>query len=327
LITAGIPLVQSCDILLQSQKHALLSKLIQTIKSDLENGKALSAALRKHPLRFDTLSCHLVEIAEYSGTLDNMLKRIADHKEKSHALKNKIKQALFYPAIIVFVAIIVSLTMLIVVIPRFAELFASFHGQLPWLTQQVIKLADLLQRYWCLVFLPFFMVFTLKHFAKKSLRLKAAIDHYLLKIPITGELLQKFIIARYSRTLATQIAAGVPITQALKMMIDTSNNHIFKTATKNIQLDISAGQNLNKAMLAANAFPPLMIQMVKVGEESGSLEFMLEKIAEFYEDEIEFWIGNFSHLLEPLIIIILGVLIGGLVIAMYLPIFKLGTVL
>jgi type IV pilus assembly protein PilC len=327
LITAGIPLVQGCDILLQSQKHPQLAKLIQTIKSELENGKALSTALRKHPVEFDTLSCHLVEIAELSGTLDIMLKRIADHKENSRALKNKIKQALFYPAIITIVAILVTVTMLLVVIPRFAELFQNFHSQLPWLTLQVIRLADFIRQHWWLGLLPFSGIFILWYFYKKSFRLKAALDHSLLKIPIIGELIQKFILARYGRTLATQLGAGIPITQALIMMVNTSNNHIFKTATKKLQLEISAGQSLNKAMLNTQAFPSLMTQMVKVGEESGSLEFMLGKAAEFYEAEIDYWIGNFSHLLEPLIIIILGVLIGGLVIAMYLPIFKLGTVL
>lgn len=327
LISAGIPLVQGCEILLQSQENSSLRALLRALKSEIENGKSLSAALRKHPRHFDSLSCHLIQIAEHSGTLDIMLKRVASHKEHSLVLKSKIKQALFYPAVISLVAMIVTITMLVLVIPRFAELFQSFHSQLPWLTRAVIRLGDFLRQQAWLALPLLSGASLLFHFYKKSSRLKAIADQSLLKFPLIGKLMQKFILARYARTLATQFAAGVPITEALIMMLNISNNHIFKTATKKLQLEIAAGQGLHKAMLASKAFPSLLTQMVRVGEESGSLEFMLEKAAEFYEAEIDYWIANFNHLLEPLIIIILGVLIGGLVIAMYLPIFKLGTVL
>jgi type IV pilus assembly protein PilC len=326
LICAGIPLVQSCYIILQNQTHELFNHLILTIKMELEKGQNLSVSLHKHPRYFDNLTCHLIKIAEYTGTLDKMLLRISTHKEKMLALKNKIKQALLYPSIISVAAIIVTMTLLMFVVPQFTELFQSLHGQLPSATVRIIQLSNFIRDYYWLTFLPLPVSMIFVFYYKKSLSLKKRADYILLKIPILGNLLHKFILARFARTLSTILAAGVPIQDALKLLLDIHDNEVYKNAIQRLQTSIAAGQQLHYAILSARIFPSMMTQMIRVGEESGALEQMLEKTAEFYESEMDYWITYFSQLLEPLIIVILGVLIGGLVIAMYLPIFKLGTV-
>jgi type IV pilus assembly protein PilC len=327
LITAGVPLTRGLQILLKNHDHTTLSNLIREIKNDIECGKSLSTAMRKHPDYFDTLTRHLIEIGEHSGTLDRMLLRIATHKEKTHELKNKIKQALSYPCLILFVAVIVTTTLLTYVVPQFAELFQDFHGSLPYLTRLVLHLSSFICHYYWLASIPVLAANLFFYYYKKIPSLKLNADILILKLPCAGNLIKKFILARFTRTLATTSAAGTPINDALKMLIEINRNEVFKNATRQLHTDIIAGSQLHKAMQNTGVFPVLAIQMTEVGEESGTLEQMLEKIAGFYESEIDYWISHFSQLLEPLIIIILGVLIGGLVVAMYLPIFKLGTIL
>jgi type IV pilus assembly protein PilC len=327
LIKAGIPLIQSLRILSQNPKQFTLRQLLQSLINDLESGKKLAHSLKKHPQCFDPITCHLIHLAEYSGTLDSILIRIAHHNEKSLLLKNKFKQALLYPAIITCVSLLISLIMLFFVIPRFDELFQSFHRPLPAFTLAVIHLSHFLRHYAWGCLLPIGFGFIFNYYRKKSFHLKHYIDTLSFKIPITGHLFKKTLLAHFARTLSTTLAAGLPITDSLNQMTDLSHNLTFRFAIKKVLYEISAGQRLYQAMLLNPLFPADMTQMVKVGEESGTLDPMLEKIAEFYEAEIEHWTNNFSQLLEPLIIIVLGVLIGGLVVAMYLPIFKLGAVI
>lgn len=327
LITSGIPIVQSCEILRQSQEKMLLRNLINTIKNNVEAGKSLLNGLKQFPNYFDDLICQLVHAGEQTGTLETMLNRIAYTLEKSLALKNQIKQALFYPGMIFLVAIIVSFTLLTFVVPRFAELFQSMHGQLPVFTLLVVMLSQFLRNNLWLMALPLLASIFIGCFLKKSTAFRNFIDHIILKIPFMGNMIRKMILARFARSFATTFAAGVPITHALKIVAQTSGNYAYTCAILSLEQQISAGQPLHNTMQMNALFPPMTVQMVKIGEESGTLEHMLEKIADIYEADIDYWVANLSHLLEPLIMIILGVLIGGLVIAMYLPIFKLGTVI
>lgn len=327
LITANIPIVQSCEILSRNQEKFQLKKLILSLKQEIESGKNLTKALQKFPRYFDDITCQLVHAGEKSGTLETMLKRIAQYKEKSIRLKKQILQALFYPTIIFIVAIIVSIMLLTLVVPRFADLFNTMHGHLPTFTLYIIALSNFMRSYAYLGILPLLAVILLSYFFKNSIRMKNKIDHLLLCTPFLGNLLKKIILARFSRNLATTFAAGVPITDALHIIAKISGNSIFTQAIMTLQKNVNSGQQLHLAMQQNPLFPAMPIQMIKIGEETGSLEHMLEKIAEWYEADIDHFIANLSQLLEPLIMIILGVLIGGLVIAMYLPIFKLGTVL
>lgn len=327
LISASVPIIQSLEILRHAQEKLLFQKLIYSIKNEIESGKTLTNALRKFPRYFDDLTCHLIHAGEQSGTLDTMLKRIAHYKEKSLTLKNRIKQALFYPSIISFVAIAVTIIMLTFVVPRFADLFQSMHSHLPAFTLFIVGLSNLLRENSFLFLIPIIACIIVMYYFKTSREFKNYIDHILLKIPILNTLIQKIILARLTRSLATTYAAGVPITQALKTIAHLSSNHDYTQAIIGLQTQVASGQQLHTAMRMNILFPIMPIQMIKIGEESGTLEHMLEKIADIYESDIEHWVANLSHLLEPLIMIILGVLIGGLVIAMYLPIFKLGTVI
>jgi type IV pilus assembly protein PilC len=327
LIAAGVPLTRGLGILSQNHSHDLLNQIILALKYDIEKGNHLSAAMSRYPKIFDSLTCHLIHVGEHSGALETLLLRVANHKEKSLQLKNKIKQALFYPTIITLTAIVVALTLLIFVVPQFSDLFENFHAALPTFTRQVIKVSYVICHYYGLAIVPILLAALFAYRYQQSLAFKLATDKTILKTPILGQLVKKFVLARFTRTLATIVAAGTPINDGLKMLIDINHNQVFKQATKQLQTEIAAGQSLHKAMRRSGIFPVLVIQMIQVGEESGSLEQMLEKIAAFYESEIDYTVTNFSQLLEPLIIIILGVLIGGLVIAMYLPIFKLGTIL
>lgn len=328
LISSGVPIVQSLEVLRQSNHdHFSLQKLIQSIKHEIENGKTLMNSLCKFPRYFDNLTCHLVNAGEQSCTLDKILKRIASHKEKSHALKRQIKQALFYPSLIFFTAIAMSITMLTFVVPRFAELFQSMHKELPAFTQLIIFLSTLIRdQYWLI--LPFLILSVITfYYFKVSPQFKNKIDYYILKIPFLNTIIKKIILARLTRTLAITYSAGIPITQALKIIANIAGNTTYSKAITTIQTRVTLGQQLHTAMRMNALFPAMPIQMIKIGEESGTLEHMLEKIAELYESDIDHLISNLNQLLEPLIMITLGVLIGGLVIAMYLPIFKLGTVI
>lgn len=327
LISANIPIVQSCDILQQSQEKIPLKLLIRSLKQEIESGKTFAESLKKFPRYFDEFVCHLIHTGEYSGTLEKMLKRIAHHQEKSLALKNKIKQALFYPTIIFIVAIIVSLIMLIFIVPQFVELFQNMHGTLPAFTKAIIFLSDTLRENYWLTLLPIFGMYLFIYYYKNSRPFKSSIDSILFTIPFLKTIFQKTLLIRFSRGLATTYAAGVPILDALKIITYASHHVHYTKAITTLQTDVKAGKQLHASMQRNSLFSAMSVQMVKVGEESGSLDFMLEKIAEIYENDIDHIAANLSHLIEPLIMIILGVLIGGLVIAMYLPIFKLGTII
>jgi len=327
LITAGIPIVQSCEMLCKNQKNTSLQRVITLIKINMEAGNALSWCLSQFPRYFEPLICHLIETGEQSGTLPIMLDRIALHKENLLSLKNKIKQSLFYPTIVLLVALGVSITMLTVVIPRFAELFQSMHSSLPIFTLGVIHLSELIRTYYWLALFPSLAILLLAYYSHHSASLRCRIERLILQTPYFGPIYAKTILTRFCRTLATTFAAGIPISESLKTIAYANGSIFYAQTILQLRAQIVKGQQLHQAMQRQLFFPPLLVQMVKIGEESGTLERMLEKIASIYEADVGYFISNCGHLLEPLIIAILGVLIGGLVIAMYLPIFKLGTVL
>jgi len=327
LLIAGIPIAAAIHVLHQNAKELALSFMLKTVKEDIDAGNHLTFSLQKFPQNFDTMTCSLIHAGEKTGTLDIMLERIANHKEKRSHLKNKIKQALFYPIIIVTVALVVTIIMLTFVVPRFAELFHNMHSSLPLFTLMVIQLANFMQHSIGILFLISTIVGGLIYSARHKPQVKFAIDRLLLNIPVFGTLLQKFILAGFARSLATVFAAGIPITEALNILIHSTGSALYAKAIQNLYLDISVGKQLYFAMQTCKLFPTMMLQMIQIGEESGTLEKMLTKIAEFYEADLDHIIGNLSKLMEPLIMIILGVVIGGLVIAMYLPIFKLGAVI
>lgn len=327
LLIAGIPIAAALQVLHQNAKELALSFMLKTLKDDIDAGNQLAFCLQKFPHAFDSMTCSLIHAGEKSGTLDIMLERIALHKEKRSILKNKIKQALFYPIIIVTVAVLVTIIMLTFVVPRFAELFNNMHTSLPLFTLMVIHLADFMQRSMGIFALLIIVIGGLLYSVRNKPRVKLSLDRLLLNIPISGMLLQKFILASFARSLATVFAAGIPITEALKILISSTGNALYAEAIQKLYLDISVGKQLHFAMQTCKLFPSMMLQMIEIGEESGTLEKMLTKISEFYEADLNHIIGNLSKLMEPLIMIILGVVIGGLVIAMYLPIFKLGAVI
>ena len=327
LISAGVPILQSCETLHQSEEKLPLKSLIHTLKNEIAAGKSFTAGLKKFPHYFNNLSCHLLEAGEQSGTLEIMLNRVANYHEKLLHLKKQIKQALFYPALVSMVAIAITLIMLIFVIPRFEELFQTMQGALPAFTVAIISISKLLRNNAWILLLPITTFFIAFYFYQKNTQTKQFIDHILLKLPGLRTLFQKSILARFTRSLAILFNSGIPITEALTISANTSDNHIYIQAIHSLQNEVASGQQLHTAMLNNPLFPPMTIQMIKVGEESGALDKMLEKIADLYESDIDHMISNLSHLLEPLIMVVLGVLIGGLVIGMYLPIFKLGMVI
>jgi type IV pilus assembly protein PilC len=328
MMKAGVPLIQSFDIIGRGQPNPRMQELVLTVKTDVESGLSLAEALRKHPNYFDDLTCSLVSAGEQSGTLDAMLDRIATYKEKTEALKSKIKKALFYPAAVVVVAVIVTIVLLIYVVPQFESLFKGFGADLPAFTKMVVNMSNWMQSYWFIVLLLFVcsgIAFT--EAKKRSLKFRQFLDRLMLKLPIVGSILHKAIIARYARTLATTFAAGIPLLEALKSVAGATGNSVYSSAVEQIREDVSTGQQLQQlAMRSTGKFPIMVIQMVAIGEEAGSLDHMLGKIADFYEEEVSNLVDGLSSLLEPLIMVVLGVLVGGLVIAMYLPIFKLGAV-
>lgn len=327
MLTAGIPLVQAFDILAKGAANPSLQKLIFTIKADVEAGNSFAKALTKHTKYFNELFCNLVEAGEQSGTLDSMLIRIATYKEKTESLKGKIKKALFYPIAVIFVAFLVTAGLLIFIVPQFETLFKNFGADLPALTLLVIRLSEYFQHYWWLILgsiilgiLAFIRAFRhSQHFAY-------LVDRYLLRIPVIGPILEKAIIARFTRTLGITFAAGLPLIDALQSVAGATGNRVYANATQVIRNSVAAGQQLQAALQETALFPNMVVQMVAIGEESGSLDAMLNKIADFYEEEVDNAVEGLSSLLEPLIMVILGILVGGLVIAMYLPIFKLGSV-
>jgi type IV pilus assembly protein PilC len=327
MLQAGIPMVQAFDIVGNGHDKPAVQKLILAIKADIEAGTSLHEALAKHPLYFNKLYVNLVEAGEHAGALESLLDKIATYQEKTEALKKKIKKALFYPAAVMVVAVIVTLVLLVFVIPQFEDLFKGFGADLPAFTQMVINLSRFIQtKGWMLAIVVGGIFFTFFYFKKRSRAMQEFLDRTLLKIPIIGPIMVKAAIARYSRTLATMFAAGVPLVEALTSVAGATGNIVYELGTLKIRDEVSTGNRLQRSMENTGLFPNMVVQMIAVGEESGSLDQMSSKVADFYEADVDAAVDGLSSLLEPMIMAILGVLVGGLVIAMYLPIFKLGSV-
>ena len=327
MMKAGVPLLQSFDIVGKGHANASVSKLLQDIRADVETGTSLNQAFRKFPLYFDALFCNLVGAGEQAGILEDLLNRLAIYKEKTLAIKSKIKSALTYPIAILSIAFIVTAVIMIWVVPAFKEVFSSFGADLPAPTLIVMGISDFFVKWWYLIFGGLFgAVYFFFQSWQRSLKMQRAMDKLLLQLPIFGDVIRKATIARWTRTLATMFAAGVPLVEALDSVGGAAGNAVYLDATIKIQTEVTTGTSLTVAMQNANVFPNMVTQMVSIGEESGSLDAMLGKVADFYEDEVDEAVASLSSLMEPLIMVILGVIIGGLVVAMYLPIFKLGSV-
>jgi type IV pilus assembly protein PilC len=327
MLAAGIPLVQGFEIVGAGHEKPSMQKLILDIKSDIEAGTSLHEALAKHPLYFDDLYVNLVEAGEQAGALEGLLDKIASYKEKTEAIKKKVKKALFYPAAVLAVAIIVTIILLIFVIPQFEALFKGFGADLPAFTQMVINLSRFVQNEGFFILAVVIGLFwTFFYFKKRSKKMREFLDRMSLKMPVIGPILNKAAIARFSRTLSTMFAAGVPLVEALESVAGATGNIVYENAVMRMRDEVATGQRLQRAMETTELFPNMVVQMIAVGEESGSLDTMAGKVASFYEAEVDNAVDAMSSLLEPLIMVILGVLVGGLVIAMYLPIFKLGSV-
>ncbi|MFZ2973430.1 MAG: type II secretion system F family protein [Ferribacterium limneticum] len=327
MMKSGVPLLQSFDIVGRGHSNPAVGKLLLDIKSDVETGSSLSQAFRKFPLHFDALYCNLVAAGEQAGILDTLLDRLATYKEKILAIKGKIKSALFYPISVIVVAFVITAVIMIFVIPAFKEVFKSFGADLPAPTLFVIAISDFFVSYWWAIFgaiggglYAFFESW------KRSEKIQMIMDRLLLRTPIFGDIVRKSVIARWTRTLATMFAAGVPLVESLESVGGAAGNHVYKVATRQIQSEVSSGTNLTTAMQNVNLFPNMVTQMVSIGEESGALDSMLSKVADFFEQEVDDAVDAMSSLMEPMIMVVLGTLIGGMVVAMYLPIFKLGSV-
>jgi type IV pilus assembly protein PilC len=328
MLRAGVPLLQAFDIIARGHSNARFSRLMMDIKNKVETGSSLSQAFREYPKHFDALYCNLVQAGETAGMLDAILDRLATYMEKILAIKGKIKSALFYPITVLVVALVVTWIIMVFVIPSFKSVFASFGANLPWLTLLVIAISDFFVKWWWAIFIITAATLVALRLAfKRSEALRYLVHRYSLKIPIIGTILEKATIARWTRTLQTMFAAGVPLVESLDAVGGASGNMVYIAATKRIQTDVSTGTSLTNAMGAVNLFPSMVIQMTQIGEESGSLDNMLGKIADFYEREVDDAVAALSSLLEPVMIVFLGVFVGGLVVAMYLPIFKLGAVI
>ena len=328
MLKAGVPLLQSFDIVARGHSNARFSRLIMDIKNKVETGSSLSQAFREHPTQFDALYCNLVAAGESAGMLDAVLDRLATYKEKILAIKSKIKSALFYPISVLIVAIVVMWVIMVFVIPSFKEVFANFGAELPVPTLIVIKVSDFFVKFWWLIFLIIAgTIVTVSIMFKRSDAVRYTVDRMLLKLPIVGQIVEKATIARWTRTLQTMFAAGVPLVESLDAVGGAAGNIVYEQATKRIQTEVSTGSSLTNAMSNTRLFPSMVLQMTQIGEESGSLDHMLGKVADFYEREVDDAVAALSSLLEPVIIVFLGVVIGGLVVAMYLPIFKLGAVI
>jgi len=327
MMKSGVPLLQAFDIVGKGHSNPAVAKLLGDIKADVETGSSLSAAFKKYPLYFDNLFCNLVGAGEQAGILDTLLDRLATYKEKILAIKGKIKSALMYPVSIIVVAFVITAVIMIFVVPAFKELFSSFGADLPAPTLFVMGISDFFVEWWWAIFGS--IAFGLWYFFytwKRSESMQSTMDRLVLKLPIFGEVIRKATIARFARTLATMFAAGVPLVEALDSVAGAAGNRGYHDATKRIQSEISTGTSLTVAMQNTEVFPNMMMQMAAIGEESGALDSMLEKVADFYETEVDDAVEGLSSLMEPIIMVVLGVLIGGLVVAMYLPIFKLGSV-
>lgn len=327
MMKSGVPLLQSFDIVGKGHANPAVAKLLMDIKTDVETGSSLTQAFRKYPLHFDALYCNLVGAGEQAGILDSLLDRLAIYKEKTQALKSKIKGALFYPIAVLAVAFIVTAVIMIFVVPQFKEVFKSFGADLPAPTLVVISMSEFFVAYWHVVFGSIGGgIYAFLYTWKRSEPMQIAMDKLTLKLPVFGSLIRKAAVARWTRTLSTMFAAGVPLVEALDSVAGAAGNHIYKVATQQIQSEVSTGNSLTVSMQNTGVFPSMVIQMVSIGEESGALDGMLSKVADFFEQEVDDAVDSLSSLMEPMIMVILGTLIGGIVVAMYLPIFKLGAV-
>lgn len=327
MMKAGVPLTQSFEIVADALDNPSMKELVLKLKADIEAGSTFEQALRKHPRYFDDLFCSLVGAGEQSGALETMLERVATYKEKSELLKAKIKKALKYPIAVIVVAVIVTAILLIKVVPVFADLFHSFGAELPAFTQMVVNMSEWMQKYWwILLFGIGGAIIAFSEAKKRSKKFRDSLDRLTLKVPIFGNIAYQAIIARFSRTLSTTFAAGVPLIDALDSTAGATNNVVYYNATQKIKNDVATGQQLQFSMRSTNLFPSMAIQMVGIGEEAGSLEEMLDKVATYYENEVDNAVDGLTSLMEPMIMAFLGIVVGGLVIAMYLPIFQMGSV-
>jgi type IV pilus assembly protein PilC len=327
MMAAGVPLVQAFDIVGRGHDNPSMQDLVLAIKADIESGTALTEALRKHPLYFDDLFCNLVAAGEQAGVLEALLDKIATYKEKTESIKGKIKKALFYPAAVILVAIAVTAIIMLFVIPTFKDLFTSVGADLPAFTLFVIGISDFMQEWWWGIVLTLIaLVFFVRNLWKRSRKFREIVDRAVLKIPVIGPILHKAAIARFARTLSTTFAAGVPLVDALESVAGATGNILYTDAVMQMREEVATGQALQLSMRQQGLFPHMVIQMTAIGEESGALEDMLAKVADFYEEEVDNAVDALSSLLEPLIMGIIGILVGSLVVAMYLPIFKLAAV-
>ena len=325
MMKAGVPLLQSFDIVGKGHSNPAVAKLLLELKTEVETGSSLAAAFRKYPLHFDALFCNLIQAGEAAGILESLLDRLAIYKEKTLAIKSKIKSALFYPVAIIIVAFVITAVIMIFVIPAFKQVFTSFGAELPAPTLFVMAVSDIFVTYWYLIFGGIGGgIYAFLYMWKRSLPVQIAMDRLMLKLPVFGHLVRISTIARWTRTLATMFAAGVPLVEALDSVGGAAGNHVYWAATKQIQREVSTGSSLASAMTNSGVFPNMVLQMVAIGEESGALDGMLGKTADFFEAEVDDAVEALSSLMEPMIMVVLGTLIGGMVIAMYLPIFKIG---
>src|SRR5882672_7236181 len=325
MMKAGVPLLQSFDIVGKGHANPAVARLLMGIKTDVETGSSLAAAFRKYPLHFDALFCNLVQAGEAAGILESLLDRLATYKEKILAIKSKIKAALFYPIAIVVVAFVITAVIMIFVIPAFKQVFTNFGADLPAPTLFVMGVSDFFVKYWYLIFAILIGgTWGFLELWKRSVPVQIFMDRLSLKVPVFGDLIRKSTIARWTRTLSTMFAAGVPLVEALDSVGGASGNYVYQQATKEIQRKVSTGTSLTTSMQESNVFPNMVVQMVSIGEESGALDAMLSKVADFFEAEVDDAVDALASLMEPMIMVVLGVVIGGMVIAMYLPIFKIG---
>lgn len=328
MMKAGVPLLQSFDIVARGSENPKMTSLLNALRSDVETGTALNQAFRKYPMYFDALYCNLIEAGEQAGILEGLPDRLATYMEKTEAIKRKIKSALMYPVAILVVAFVVVTVIMLFVVPAFKDVFASFGAELPAPTMIVIAISEFFTQFWYLVLgVPVAGAYFFLQAWKRNEKVQRTMDRLLLKMPIFGTLVEKSAIARWTRTMATMFAAGVPLVESLDSVGGAAGNSVFAEGTKRIQQDVSQGTSLSMAMTAQRLFPVMVLQMTTIGEESGSLDHMLGKAADFYEAEVDDMVAGISSLMEPIIIVILGVLIGGMVVALYLPIFKLGSVI
>jgi len=327
MMKAGVPLVQSFDIVTDGLENQGLRELVSAVRNDIASGTSFANALRRHPKHFGDLYCNLVDSGEKAGALETMLARIATYLEKTEILKKKVKKAMTYPAAIVVVAIIVTAILLVKVVPQFESLFQGFGAELPVFTQFIVAISDWMQKWWFIVLLGIIgFIFLFKEAIRRSQRFSDIIDKYVLKLPVVGEILDKSAVAKFGRVLSTTFAAGVPLVDALESVAGATGNAIYRDAVMKIRDDVSSGTQLQASMKSTGVFPVMAVQLTSIGEESGNLDEMLEKVADHYESVVDDMVDNLTALMEPMIMVVLGVLVGGLIIGMYLPIFQMGQV-